>query len=140
MFNKGQLSGLMKQAQAMQDNMKKAQDELGTIDVTGESGAGLVKVTMSCKHEVKRVTIDPSLLAEGFEPDILGLFTGSPYGTELAQDQPAPPEILLYLESLWDYAEGDPAAFREETRLTYLHELGHYLGWDENELAARGLD
>jgi len=54
----------MKQAQAMQDNMKKAQDELGTIDVTGESGAGLVKVTMSCKHEVKRVTIDPSLLAE----------------------------------------------------------------------------
>ena len=44
--------------------MKKAQDELGTIDVTGESGAGLVKVTMSCKHEVKRVTIDPSLLAE----------------------------------------------------------------------------
>ncbi len=85
-------------------------------------------------------TPHPSLLAEGFEPDILGLFTGSPYGTELAQDQPAPPEILLYLESLWDYAEGDPAAFREETRLTYLHELGHYLGWDENELAARGLD
>ncbi len=64
MFNKGQLSGLMKQAQAMQDNMKKAQDELGTIDVTGESGAGLVKVLMTCKHDVKRVTIDPSLLAE----------------------------------------------------------------------------
>jgi len=64
MFNKGQLAGLMKQAQAMQDNMKKAQDELGTIEVSGESGAGLVKVTMTCKHEVKRVTIDPSLLAE----------------------------------------------------------------------------
>jgi DNA-binding YbaB/EbfC family protein len=64
MFNKGQLAGLMKQAQAMQDNMKKAQDELGTIEVSGESGAGLVKVTMTCKHEVKRVTIDPSLLAD----------------------------------------------------------------------------
>jgi DNA-binding YbaB/EbfC family protein len=64
MFNKGQLAGLMKQAQAMQDNMKKAQDELGSIEVTGESGAGLVKVTMTCKHDVKRVTIDPSLLAE----------------------------------------------------------------------------
>jgi DNA-binding YbaB/EbfC family protein len=64
MFNKGQLAGLMKQAQAMQDNMKKAQDELGNIEVTGESGAGLVKVTMTCKHDVKRVTIDPSLLAE----------------------------------------------------------------------------
>ena len=64
MFNKGQLAGLMKQAQAMQDNMKKAQDELGNIEVTGESGAGLVKVPMTCKHDVRRVTIDPSLLAE----------------------------------------------------------------------------
>ncbi|MEY4295829.1 MAG: hypothetical protein RLY82_1517, partial [Pseudomonadota bacterium] len=64
MFNKGQLAGLMKQAQNMQDNMKKAQEELGTIEVTGESGAGLVKVTMTCKHDVKRVQIDPSLLAD----------------------------------------------------------------------------
>ena len=64
MFNKGQLAGLMKQAQAMQDNLKKAQDELATIEVTGESGAGLVQVVMTCKHDVKRVTIDPSLLTE----------------------------------------------------------------------------
>ena len=64
MFNKAQLSGLMKQAQAMQDQMKKAQDELANIEVTAESGAGLVKVTMTCKHDVKRVEIDPSLLAD----------------------------------------------------------------------------
>ncbi len=64
MFNKGQLAGLMKQAQAMQENMKKAQNELGNIEVSGESGSGLVKVTMTCKHEVRRVTIDPSLLGE----------------------------------------------------------------------------
>ena len=64
MFNKGQLAGLMKQAQAMQDNLKKAQDELANVEVEGESGAGLVKVLMTCKHDVKRVTIDPSLLAE----------------------------------------------------------------------------
>ena len=64
MFNKGQLAGLMKQAQAMQDNLKKAQDELGSIEVEGESGAGLVKVVMTCKHDVKRITIDPSLLAD----------------------------------------------------------------------------
>jgi len=64
MFNKGQLAGLMKQAQNMQDNMKKAQEELGTIEVTGESGAGLVQVTMTCKHDVRRVQIDPSLLAD----------------------------------------------------------------------------
>jgi len=61
---KGQIAGLMKQAQAMQDNMKRAQDELALMEVEGQSGAGLVKVTMSCKHDVKRVTIDPSLLAD----------------------------------------------------------------------------
>ncbi len=67
MFNKGQLAGLMKQAQNMQENMKKAQEELGSIEVTGESGAGLVKVTMTCKHDVRRVEIDPSLLADDKE-------------------------------------------------------------------------
>ena len=82
----------------------------------------------------------PDVLAEGFEPDILGLFTGSPHGTELAQDNPAPPQILLYLESLWEFAGEDTEAFKEEVRLTYLHELGHFLGWDEDEIAARGLD
>ena len=64
MFNKGQLAGLMKQAQTMQDNLKKAQDELAFVEVTGESGAGLVKITITCKHEVKRVQIDLSLLAD----------------------------------------------------------------------------
>ena len=61
---KGQLAGLMKQAQAMQDNLKRAQDELALLEVEGQSGAGLVKVVMTCKHDVKRVTIDPSLLAD----------------------------------------------------------------------------
>ena len=64
MFNKGQLAGLMKQAQAMQDNLKKAQDELAFVEVEGASGGGMVKVLMTCKHVVKRVTIDPSLLAD----------------------------------------------------------------------------
>ena len=61
---KNQLAGLMKQAQAMQDNMKKAQEQLAQIEVEGQSGAGLVKVTMTCKHDVRRVVIDPSLLGE----------------------------------------------------------------------------
>ena len=64
---KGQLAGLMKQAQAMQDNLKKAQDELATIEVEGQSGAGLVKVTMTCKHDVKRISIDPSLVGDDKE-------------------------------------------------------------------------
>ena len=61
---KNQLAGLMKQAQAMQDNLRKAQEELATIEVEGQSGAGLVKVVMTCKHDVRRVVIDPSLLAD----------------------------------------------------------------------------
>jgi predicted Zn-dependent protease with MMP-like domain len=82
----------------------------------------------------------PDVLAEGFEPDILGLFTGDPHGTELSHSNPLPPQILLYINSLWDYADEDIGAFKEEVRITYLHELGHYLGWGEDEVAARGLD
>ena len=61
---KNQLAGLMKQAQQMQENMKKVQEELAQTEVEGQSGAGLVKVVMTCKNEVRRVTIDPSLLAD----------------------------------------------------------------------------
>jgi nucleoid-associated protein EbfC len=64
MFNKGQLAGLMKQATAMQENMKKAQEELANSEVVGTSGSGLVKITMTGKHTVKRIEIDPSLLAD----------------------------------------------------------------------------
>ncbi len=61
---KGQLAGLMKQAQAMQDNMKKAQEQLASIEIEGQAGAGMVKVIMTCKNDVKRGTIDPSLLGD----------------------------------------------------------------------------
>jgi DNA-binding YbaB/EbfC family protein len=61
---KNQLAGLMKQAQQMQENLKKAQDELANTEVEGQAGAGLVKIVMTCKHDVKRVSIDPSLLGE----------------------------------------------------------------------------
>ncbi|RQH07414.1 MULTISPECIES: YbaB/EbfC family nucleoid-associated protein [Paraburkholderia] len=61
---KGQLAGLMKQAQQMQENMKKMQEQLAQIEVEGQAGAGLVKVTMTCRNDVRRVSIDPSLLAD----------------------------------------------------------------------------
>ena len=61
---KNQLAGMMKQVQQMQENVKKVQDSLAMIEVEGQSGAGLVKVTMTCKNDVKRVVIDPSLLAD----------------------------------------------------------------------------
>ena len=83
---------------------------------------------------------DAELIAEGFEPDILGLFTGSPHGADLSEEQPMPAEIVLFLENLWDFAQGDLEIFRDEVRVTYLHELGHFLGWDEHDLAKRELD
>ena len=64
---KGGLGGLMKQAQLMQENMKKMQEQLASMEVEGQSGSGRVKVLMTCRHEVKRVTIDPELLTEDRE-------------------------------------------------------------------------
>lgn len=61
---KGQLAGLMKQAQQMQDNLKKAQEEIAAMQVEGQSGAGMVKVTMTGRHDVKRVSIDSSLMTD----------------------------------------------------------------------------
>lgn len=59
---KGGIGGLMKQAQQMQENMKKAQEQLALVEVEGQSGAGMVKVLMTCAHDVRRVTIDPSMM------------------------------------------------------------------------------
>jgi DNA-binding YbaB/EbfC family protein len=64
MMMKGQMAGLMKQAQKMQENMQRAQEEIAQAEVEGQSGAGMVKITMSGAHEVKRVTIDPTLLGD----------------------------------------------------------------------------
>ena len=61
---KGGLAGLMKQAQQMQENLKRMQEELATIEVEGQAGAGMVKVVMTCRHDVKRVAIDDSLLKD----------------------------------------------------------------------------
>ena len=84
-------------------------------------------------------TPDAAVLAGGLPADLLGLFTGAALDEDAGQN-PVPPQILLYLDNLWDYADQDVPVFREEVRLTYLHELGHYLGWNEDEIAARGLD
>lgn len=61
---KGQIAGLMKQAQEMQENLKKAQEEIARLEVEGQAGAGMVKVVMTGRHDVKRVSIDPSLMSD----------------------------------------------------------------------------
>ncbi len=77
---------------------------------------------------------------DGIEPDLLGLFVGPNREEGAEGGDPLPPEILLFLENLWAFAEGDEAVFREEVRVTYFHELGHYLGLEEGELEDRGLE
>ena len=78
--------------------------------------------------------------ADGVDPDLLGLFVGPNCAEGVESGDPLPPEILLFLENLWDYADGDEELFREEVRVTYYHELGHYLGLEEGDLEDRGLE
>ena len=80
-----------------------------------------------------------ALVADGIEPDTLGLFVGPDFGHEVASVAPVAPQIFLFIDNLWDLAESDPEVFREEVRTTVLHELGHYLGLDEDDLMDRGL-
>jgi predicted Zn-dependent protease with MMP-like domain len=90
------------------------------------------------------VTYEPhpssALCMDGIEPDTLGLFVGSAFAEEEITASPMPPQIMLFLENIWDQAEEDEDAFRMEVRTTYLHELGHYLGLDEEDLIERGLE
>ncbi len=82
---------------------------------------------------------DDEILGAEFEPDIMGLFVGEPHGVEAGLGNSVPPQIFLFVENIFDEAEGDLSRYDEEVKLTYLHELGHYLGWDEDEVEARGL-
>lgn len=73
------------------------------------------------------------------DPDLLGLFVGYSVDEGGGTSDPMITRIELYLDNIWDYAEHSPADFIEEVRITYLHELGHCLGWDEEDLEERGL-
>jgi predicted Zn-dependent protease with MMP-like domain len=88
------------------------------------------------------VTFEPrpnqGLQDDGIESDTLGLFTGAEYAEE--GQIPMPPQIILFLENLWDMAEGVETVFLTEVGTTFLHELGHFLGLDEDDLVRRGLE
>ena len=78
-------------------------------------------------------------VADGIAPDTLGLFLGESLA-DGPSSHPQPTQIILFLQNLWEFAGPDEAAYREEIRTTYLHELGHYFGMDEDDLEERGLD
>ena len=75
----------------------------------------------------------------GFSDDLLGIFDAPAYADSLSENDLRPPAIRLFIRNLRDEADDDPGVFREEVRVTYLHELGHLLGLDEDGLDARGL-
>ena len=108
-----------------------------------EVEATLAALPKPLRQRLKRLPVtferfpNAGLQADGIEPDTLGLFTGAEFADE--GHVPIPPQIILFLENLWDLAEGKEQVFREEVRTTFLHELGHYLGLDEDELTERGL-
>ena len=79
-------------------------------------------------------------LRDGIYLDTLGLFVGPEFAHEETTTLPLPPQIILFLANIRDLAEADEELFREEVRTTYLHELGHYLGLDEDDLFERGLE
>ncbi len=83
---------------------------------------------------------DPELAREGIESDTLGLFVGETFRDAYAGAHDLPAQVILYLLNIWEYANHDAGFYREEVRRTLLHELGHYLGLDEDELADRDLD
>ncbi len=78
-----------------------------------------------------------ALMDDGIEPDTLGLFVGGDFVHE--EHVPMPAQIILYLQNIWDMVEGDEDGFLDEVHITFIHELGHYLGLDEDELDERGL-
>ena len=106
---------------------------LRSLPATVSDQAGKVPVTF--EHAP-----DQELVDDGIEADTLGMFFGVSYADEISSDSPLPPHIVLYLENIWDFAEGDMAVCKSEVRTTLLHELGHYLGLDEDDLFDRGLE
>lgn len=79
-----------------------------------------------------------ALIREGYDSDVLGLFVGREHADN--DGNLLPSQILLFVENLWEAAQHDAATYREEVRRTLMHELGHYLGLDEDALADRDLD
>ncbi len=113
-----------------------AQDEVDSI---------LRRLPAALRDSARHVTLvceplpSAELVADGIEPDTLGLFQGEAY-PDAAEGGPLPAHITLYLENLWQFSGADEEIYREEVGTTFLHELGHYLGLDEDDLEQRGLD
>lgn len=105
----------------------------------------LGKLPEKLRAEADACVIEFALVSEcladepDLDEDLLGLFEGCSRLDGLPETPQDLPRIRLFLDNLWDHAEGDVNVFRDELRITLLHELGHYLGLDEEQVAALGL-
>jgi predicted Zn-dependent protease with MMP-like domain len=111
---------------------------LSEIEATIESLPKLLRERAEKLPVIFERRPNADLQVDGIESDTLGLFIGPEFADE--ENVPMPPQIILFLENIWDVAETDEKLFREEVRTTFLHELGHYLGLDEDDLTERGLE
>lgn len=111
---------------------------------SGEISSILNELPASLGEEVEKIPIlfekipSNALIADGIDPDTLGIFTGAEFAEEGTAVLPA--QIVLFLENIWNYSSGNEEAYRSEIRTTFLHELGHFLGLDEDDLMRRGLE
>jgi predicted Zn-dependent protease with MMP-like domain len=133
------IAGFERQNNGVNADWKKLQ-ELAVTEIE----ATLAELPKPLREEAQKLPVtferapNAGLQADGIEPDTLGLFTGAGFAD--AGASVLPPQIILFLENLWSFAEGDEEMFCEEVRTTFLHELGHFLGLDEDGLTERGLD
>jgi predicted Zn-dependent protease with MMP-like domain len=124
-------------------NVSPSWEQLCAI-ATGEIEATLGELPAPLRTRATKLPVifepHPStgLQADGIASDTLGLFTGAEFADE--ETIPLPPQIILFLENIWEFAESNQEVFRQEIRTTFLHELGHYLGLDEDGLTRRGLE
>ncbi|MES1180658.1 MAG: metallopeptidase family protein [Verrucomicrobiota bacterium] len=125
--------------------MKISQEKLGAI-ARAELDATVAALPPALRAHVESIPISfqsrPSAIQQrdGIEPDTLGLFGGADLVFERDNASPLPPQIILFLENIWEESEADDEIFRTEVRTTFLHELGHYLGLNEDDLFERGLE
>lgn len=111
----------------------------GTVvrDVLNQLPTDLREAAQACKIEFD--TMAAALEEDRLDTGLLGLFEGASRIDPPPQSAEELPCIRLFVDNLWDYADRNVQAFRREVRTTLLHELAHYLGFDEDEVAARGL-
>jgi len=118
-------------------------NKLHTLAVA-EVEATLAELPAPLREQARKLPVtferrpNRDFVADGIELDTLGLFVGPEFAQEDAV--PMPSQIILFLDNIWDLAEGDEEFFCEEVHTTLLHELGHYLGLDEDDLTERGLE